>query len=97
MTDVPSRLADLPERLCAGSIADREMLGRRILGSAPGHVHVIGGIGTSEARACLEPLVVPENGPLASILPLQRIAPADALIEDLARHLSGLASRCWPV
>jgi hypothetical protein len=97
MTDVPSRSLDLPTCLCMGSIEEREILGRRILEATPGRVHVIGGIGTTEARACLDPLVVPENGPLAVLLPLERIAPADALIEDLARHLSRVAARCWPV
>lgn len=97
MTDLPSRSLDLARWRCAGSIMDREALGRRILEAEPGRVHVIGGMGTIEARACLDPMVVAEDGPLALLLPLERTAPADALIEDLACHLSRVALRCWPV
>jgi hypothetical protein len=97
MTNIPSRPQDHPKRLGAGSSPDREILGRRILAAARGRVHLVGGIGTIEARACLDSLVVAEDGPLALLLPLERTAPADALIEDLARHLARVASQCWPV
>jgi very-short-patch-repair endonuclease len=97
MTDALSRSPDLVKNRWKGSITDRERLGRRILEAAPGQVHVIGGIGIIEAHACLDPLIVPEDGPMALLLPLQRFAPADALIEDLARHLSRVALQCWPV
>jgi len=97
MTNIPSHLLDFPQRLCVESVTDREIFGRRILAAAPGRVHLVGGIGTSEARACLDPLVMAEGGPLALLLPLERSAPPDALIEDLARHLARVASLCWPL
>ncbi len=97
MTNVPRIRLDLRNTLWAGSNVDREILGRCMLEAEPGRVHLVAGLGMSEARACLESMVAPETGPLAVLLPLERIAPADAVIEDLARHLACVASRCWPV
>ncbi len=97
MSDVPTRPLDRPTEHSTETNADRDGLGRRILEAASGRVLLIGGIGTFEAQACLDALDVAEDGPLALLLPLERIAPADALIEDLARHLAHVALRCWPV
>jgi very-short-patch-repair endonuclease len=97
MAETPTDPSKPEQGMCAAAIADREILGRKLLAAEPGRVRLIGGIGTIEARARLDALAVPEDGPLALLLPLERIAPADGLIEDLARHLARVASRCFPV
>jgi hypothetical protein len=97
MTSAPSRSPDLVNPDRPSSRRDREIIGRTILEAAPGRVLLVGGLGLLEAHACLDPVVVPDDGPMGLLLPLPRFSPADALIEDLADHLARVALQCWPV
>jgi hypothetical protein len=92
MTDLPSSVGSL-----VGTGVDHASLGRKILEATCGRVQFVAGIGSAGARACLDSLVVGEDNRLALLLPVERYAPADALIEDLARRLARVAKRCWPV